>query len=295
MARDIAQSGINITNHANNLSIRRDVGDKDTQDNAGHGQEAATVNGNNGDNKNIEPNMGQDMVEQSQDMLAPVGRATLANIGNGENMPAGTIKVEETVEEDDGGMGFLLNQIVRPKKTVQPKKTTYKSMFMEGEIYTDDEEGAPPAKRTRRLQNTIDSLDIRGKSYLNALRTFFSVFGIPFLGQAYARRRNPDLVVIFARFFCDTNFTSSIAVRDAVDLRYRYYQYNALRKLTAGAVDHRAVALELAENAVAAGQQQEEVLEEVAKEGREMALSDGFEAYGVVIEVKFDLEDPPTM
>ncbi|KAK4987679.1 hypothetical protein LTR50_004426 [Elasticomyces elasticus] len=181
----------------------------------------------------------------------------------------------------------------------------------------------------------------------------FSVFGIPFLGQAYARRRNPDLVVIFARFFCDTNFTSSIAVRDAVDLRYRYHQYNALRKLTAGAVDHGAVARELAENTVAAGEQHEEVLEEVAKEGREMALSDervdqdelgrthtslvskttglirislcglvvhwfdhsgkglcvvnsltlavspntpsSFEAYGVVIEVKFDLEDPPTM
>ncbi|KAK4998159.1 hypothetical protein LTR66_002572 [Elasticomyces elasticus] len=126
----------------------------------------------------------------------------------------------------------------------------------------------------KRLQNTIKSLDIRGKSYLNAFRTFFSAFGIPFPGQAYARRRNPDLVVIFARFFCDTNFTSSIAVRDAVDLRYRYHQYNALRKLTSGAVDHGAVARELAENTVAAGEQQEEVLEEVAKKGREMALSD---------------------
>ncbi|KAK4906304.1 hypothetical protein LTR28_000616, partial [Elasticomyces elasticus] len=66
----------------------------------------------------------------------------------------------------------------------------------------------------KRLQNTIESLDIRGKSYLNALRIFSSVFGIPFLGQAYARRRNPDLVVIFARYFCDTNFTSSMAVQE---------------------------------------------------------------------------------
>ncbi|KAK4967535.1 hypothetical protein LTR28_002708, partial [Elasticomyces elasticus] len=41
MARDMAQSGINITNHSNNLSIRQDAGDRDPQDNAGHEQEAA--------------------------------------------------------------------------------------------------------------------------------------------------------------------------------------------------------------------------------------------------------------
>ncbi|KAK4991044.1 hypothetical protein LTR50_002124 [Elasticomyces elasticus] len=41
MARDMVQSGINITNHSNNLSIRQDAGDRDPQDNAGHEQEAA--------------------------------------------------------------------------------------------------------------------------------------------------------------------------------------------------------------------------------------------------------------
>ncbi|KAK4995988.1 hypothetical protein LTR66_004309 [Elasticomyces elasticus] len=66
----------------------------------------------------------------------------------------------------------------------------------------------------KRLQHTIDSLNIQGKSYLNALRTFLSIFGIPFQAQAYARRRNPDLAVIFARYFCDTNFTSSMAVQE---------------------------------------------------------------------------------